>query len=355
MAILQALLALISKSAGKILNAIFGWAVRALFGQTTSREKTFLSVIVAAAVAWPLLLMGVAAPKFAALVLAFVPLPKAVPAWIVRLVWLALAVVVPIAVGLAVAAKAPPTARRESFVMRMLRGFPITVGLAAAFLIMFVSVPVMRLAALVRRQTSADVPLVTDAAAYHDIATRLHAVLSRHGFDLHPAAPGWWVSAPTRLLNWFGGDAFRTYVPNHIEHFVSPALTVSMYPTGVLLRGSRQRVTWAHGLIAEAVAHTDGLQTSDPKAQQIERQLHRLWKQYDGAPPSARAGQVLRSRLDDIIRGLGALDVDFEDWQVLYRQILQVERAIGGQRQLIDDEASAAASGDADRLPASHA
>jgi len=30
MAILQAILTLISRSAGKVLNAIFGWAVRAL-------------------------------------------------------------------------------------------------------------------------------------------------------------------------------------------------------------------------------------------------------------------------------------------------------------------------------------
>jgi hypothetical protein len=66
MALLQALLALITRSAGKILNAIFGWAVRALFGQTSSREQTFLSVVVAAAVAWPLLLVGVAIPKIAA-------------------------------------------------------------------------------------------------------------------------------------------------------------------------------------------------------------------------------------------------------------------------------------------------
>jgi hypothetical protein len=33
-AILQAILSLIAKSAGKALNAIFGWAVLALFGQT---------------------------------------------------------------------------------------------------------------------------------------------------------------------------------------------------------------------------------------------------------------------------------------------------------------------------------
>src|SRR5690349_12827215 len=155
MAILQALLTLLGRSAGKILNAVFGWAVRALFGQTSSREQSFLSAIVAAAVAWPLLLVGIAAPKVAALLIAFVPIPHWVPAWIVRVVWLALAVLVPFGVGIALAAKGPPQVRRESLVKRVLRGIPVTIGMATAFIIMFVSVPVMRFAALVRRRTSA--------------------------------------------------------------------------------------------------------------------------------------------------------------------------------------------------------
>ena len=36
MALLQALLALIGRSAGRIVNALFGWAVRALFGFVSS-------------------------------------------------------------------------------------------------------------------------------------------------------------------------------------------------------------------------------------------------------------------------------------------------------------------------------
>jgi hypothetical protein len=99
MAILQALLALIGKSAGKILNAIFGWAVRALFGQSSARQQTFLSALVGAAVAWPLLLLGVAFPRIAVLLLAFVPIPHWIPSWSIRLVWLALVVIVPLALG----------------------------------------------------------------------------------------------------------------------------------------------------------------------------------------------------------------------------------------------------------------
>src|SRR6185369_7069554 len=104
MALLQAIISLISRSAGKILNAIFGWAVVALFGRTSPRQQTMLSRLVAAAALWPLLLVGIVLPRVATLVLAFVPLSHRVPSWIIRVVWLALALAVPLAVGSVVAA-----------------------------------------------------------------------------------------------------------------------------------------------------------------------------------------------------------------------------------------------------------
>src|SRR5207253_1444469 len=117
------------------------WAVVALFGQAAPGEQTLLSGLVALAALWPLLVLGIAFPKLAALILAFVPLKGHVPDWAVRLVWIALTVAVPMAIGIAVARKAPPATPPESFVKRVLRGFPITIGLALAFLIMFVTVP----------------------------------------------------------------------------------------------------------------------------------------------------------------------------------------------------------------------
>ena len=344
MALLQALFALITKSAGKILNALFGWAVRALFGQTTAREQTFLSVVVAAAVAWPILLVGILAPKVAALLIAFVPIPHAVPSWTVRLVWVGLALVIPFGVGISVAIKSPAAHRKESRVLAVLRGFPITVGLASAFVVMFVSVPVIRLAALVGRRKSADIPLVTDESAYHQVAATICEVLNRHGFALRAASPSWWVAAPMRILTLLGGDSFRSYVPSRLEHFVSPDIELSLYPSGLLLRGKANRLTWAHGLIAESVVHTEGLQTVDAKAQALEKRLRHVWKTYDSARAQASrqflGSANLLEALEQITRDLGKLDVEFDDWQVLYRQILQIGRAIHGQRQLMDIEAA---------------
>src|SRR5262249_27816185 len=148
MAIIQALLALVSRSLGRVLSAVFGWAVVALFGETSGAKKMWLSALVAAAAAWPILLIGVAAPPIAVVVVAVVPLPRWVPEWALRTAWIVLAAAVPLAVGVAMAARrptittlsrTPAPAAHESRWLRMARGFPITIGVAGAFLIVFVT------------------------------------------------------------------------------------------------------------------------------------------------------------------------------------------------------------------------
>ena len=205
MAIFQGLLALITRSLGSILSALFGWAVVALFGPTSSREKVWLSALVGAAAAWPILVLGVIWPRVAVTLLTFAPLPTWIPSWLIRAVWVALAVIVPFALGTVVAARSrgpavpiPGTRRmaassgspdsaarhapvRESKIVRLFRGIPITLAIAASFLIVFITVPLQRLLSMIRRQVDIDVPLVTDAKGYPLVAEEIAATLSRHG------------------------------------------------------------------------------------------------------------------------------------------------------------------------------
>jgi len=46
------------------------------------------------------------------------------------------------------------------------RGFPTTIALAASFLFMFFSVPILRLVAVFRRQKTRSVPLITEPEDY---------------------------------------------------------------------------------------------------------------------------------------------------------------------------------------------
>ncbi len=311
-----------------------GWAVDALFGRTTAAEQVLFSILIGAAVAWPILLAAILAPKLAVQMVAAVPLPASVSPGTVRLAWIALALLIPLAVGIAVALRAPGGGGRR--LTRLWRGFPITVGLSAAFGIIFVSVPAMRLWALFRRQKSADIPLIMNAAAYHEVAVKLCEVLNRQGFSFRAAPPDWWIAAPTRLLVWLGGDLLRSHVPRRPAHFVTADLSMSLYPSGLILRGQARRLTWAHGLIAETVVHTQGLQTTDSRAQVLERRLRPLWKSYDLDPRGRAGDRALVDELDRITRELPTLQVGWDDWQVLYRQILQLGRAISGQPQILD-------------------
>jgi Putative Actinobacterial Holin-X, holin superfamily III len=345
MAVIQAVLALISRSLGRITSAIFGWAVVALFGQTAPAERTLLSAVVGAAAVWPVLLFGVAMPKVATFVLAFVPLPTWVPQWAIRLVWIGLAVAVPFAVGITMAVRRPrgstlsgvnPPAARESALKRLLRGFPTTIGIAAAFLVVFVTVPARRVMSVVRWLVDLQVPLVTDRDHYQRVAAEVAQVLTRHGFAVRQAEPGWWLTLPSQILLRLGGPAFRDHIPERLAYFQGDRLEVALYPNGLLLRGSAQDTAWAHGVVVEALTAAPALQTFDPRAQDIERQIRRVWSVYRENPRAHEHSSALSGRLEEIAGDLRRAPVTYDEWQVVYRQALQLGRALGGEGQLLE-------------------
>jgi Putative Actinobacterial Holin-X, holin superfamily III len=345
MAVIQALLALISQSLGRISSAIFGWAVVALFGQTDPAEKTMLSALVGAAAAWPVLLLGIAMPKIAVFALGFVPLPDWVPRWTVRLVWIGLAATIPLAVGLTMAMRRPrgrafsqvnPPAAQASAFERLLRGFPTTIGIAAAFFVVFVTVPALRIASLVRRRVDVQVPLLTDKESYQPVASEIARVLTQHDFPVQTATPGWWMTLPSRILLRLGGPAFRAHIPEHLAYFRGDRLEVALYPNGLLLRGSAQDTAWAHGLVVEALTAAPALQTFDSRAQDMERQIRRVWAVYRENPAAHEDSAALNGRLNEIVKELGHAPLTYDEWQIVYRQVLQLGRALGGERQLLE-------------------
>jgi len=334
MAIVQALVAFISRSFGKILSALFDWAVVAIFGYTSGTEKIFLSALLAAAGAWPLLLLGIAAPKVATLLLAFVPIPSWIPSSVVRWFWIGLALMVPLAVGAVMAARQPPDRPRRSWPVRLLRGFPITAGLSAALLITLVTVPALRLASAARRRKDVQVPLLTDAASYPRVARRILAVLDEHGRTVRRAPPPWWLIAPLRVLSAMDHDAFESRIPADLAYFEGRELVLALYPSGLLIRGRQDALASAQGLIVEGVSDLDVWQTSDPRAQEIERRIARLWHtaRGDRAEPE---GPAARAGLLEIARAIEALPVDYDEWQIVYRKALQLSHALDDKPQLL--------------------
>jgi hypothetical protein len=340
MALLQALMSMIGTSVGKVLNAIFGWAVVALFGRPSQKQQTMLSGLVAMAAAWPLLLIGIAFPRVAAFLIAFVPLSQDVPSWLMRALWLGLAVVVPLVVGAVVAAKAPPGVPREPFPKRLLRGFPLTLGIATAFFLMFLTVPVLRIASALKRRKDEHVPCITKGEGYQTVAAQIDWILERYGLGARRSKPSWWLSGPSKVLGKLGGKALRGLLPKDLAYWNGPELELALFLSDILVRGRNERTAFVHGVLAEALVHSPALQTSDPRAQQLELKIRRIWSVLDRNPAAHAGSRPLWSRLEEVSKELGKLSVDYDDWQVLYRETLQLGRALRGEPQLLESLAA---------------
>src|SRR4029453_10492317 len=103
-----------------------------------------------------------------------------------------------------------------------------------------------------------------------------------------------------------------------------------------LLRGGAQDTAWAHGVVVEALTAPPALQTFAPRAQDIERQIRRVWSVYRENPRAHEHSSALSGRLEEIAGDLRRAPVPYDERRVVYRQALQLGRALGGEGQLLE-------------------
>ena len=145
-----AIFAFVGRQLGRVLSLAFSWATMALFGRVPEDRQLFLSAMAAASLLWPIVLAGIAVPSVATFLLAFVTLLTWADAW-VRPVMLALAVLLPLAVGFLSTKLANAGPRGVELVRETLRGFPYAIGLFVVLVWMMVLAPLTNIRAMLRR------------------------------------------------------------------------------------------------------------------------------------------------------------------------------------------------------------
>jgi len=93
-----------------------------------------------------------------------------------------------------------------------------------------------------------------------------------------------------------------------------------------------------HGLAVEDLTRSPALQTTDPSAQELEKQIRRVWQLYEEYPRAHEASPRLVARLREITTELGRIDVPYDEWSILYRECAQLGRALAGKPQLLAKE-----------------
>lgn len=282
------------------------------------------------------MVLGIAFPKITLLAVSFVPLAKSVPSLWVRLVWIGLALLVPVVVGIVVANRTPEQNLPEPKWKKLLRGFPITLALASAFLVMLVVAPVLKIASLLKGREVVHLPAVLrEKEMAPEVMEALAGTLFTHGISLAVAKPPWHMVAPSKLLLKIGGKAFAHLVTEHVEFRRNDRLEVAVLPNEAVLSGMPDEVARARALSAEVYAPRPVAQTFDPAAQDLEMQIKRVWSVYLERPHAHARAPALLGRVDEIAMELAGLNLPADEWQIVYRLLLQLDRALRGARPML--------------------
>ena len=304
-----AVFAFLGRQLGKILEIAFSWATITLFGRVPPRRQLILSAMALAALAWPIAILGVLVPSVATFLFALVTVPSWVEGWL-RLAMLVAAVILPALIGVGSRYLTDDTRGRGGIAGSALRGYPTAVALCVVLLWMMVLAPVSNVRAIVRRWTSAHVPIAIKPGRYEVVVRDIGSAAQRAGVPLVRREAGWAYELPGHILAALGGPRVRGFVPKRLVKLVRADLEIVVHPMDLAVSGQQKAVSRARAAIARELTFTEAYQTWDPEAQKIEDRLARAAR---GEEDLAPIGQ----RIEE-------LALDFDQWEVLYRLLLQV-------------------------------
>jgi hypothetical protein len=267
---------------------------------------------------WVVLLVGVVVPEVGTMLLAFVPVPDFVDELWVRLAMLAGAAVLPLVVGVALYLLLDKADRPKggAIVGMILRGYPLTAALALVLVFLAVVGTVRKARVLVKRWSDAHIPIVVRPDGYAQVVGDLEAALDQADLAVNRHAAPAVLAAPGRLLASVAGTSVRRLVPERLQLLTRPGLEVLVHQSDIAISGGTSEVARARAAIASRLTSTAASRTTNEHAQAIERRLEALANDPNGADAALRA----------IDEDLASLEVDADEWEVLYRIRLQVER-----------------------------
>ena len=328
MAILAALFAFGSRFVGKILTTALGWASTLLFGRVPARRQYLLLGITFGSVIWMVLLAGVLFPDVGVFLLTFVPDQDVVPENVIRAIMLIGALVVPGVIGaLTLMVSGPSDRSVRRIAESVARGYPLTV-LLSVLLVFLAGLAIFRKAqSLAKGWTDAHVPLVIEPGKYDEVASDLDRALEAAGLEVVPTTAPAAMSKPAKWLATVAGSSAGSLVPEKMIQLDGKDLDILIYPMDLLISGKPRLVARARAAMASRLTTSAAHLTISAEAQAIEDRLAALGRPPTAAPDDPpRFDDAAAAEFAAIDEPLSTLDIPYEEWEVLYRQRLQIER-----------------------------
>jgi hypothetical protein len=194
--------------------------------------------------------------------------------------------------------------------MTILRGYPNSLALFTVLAWMMVVAPLGQIRALIKRWDSVHVPIAVKPGGYDIVVNDLAGALDRAGIQVQRRRAHWAYELPGKVLAVLGGETVRALVPTQLAELVGDGFGMTLHPMDLSLLGRKKTLAHARGAIVRELTFTEAYQTWSKEAQAVEDRLMEAARGEDD--------------LDAIGTELNERDFDFEEWEILYRLLLQV-------------------------------
>jgi hypothetical protein len=335
-AILATLFGALGRFAGRLLTAALGWASTLLFGRVPQNKQILLVLMTFGSILWVILVLGVLVPDVGTFLLAAVPVPDFIREEWIRLAMLIAALVVPLLIGVLALLIAPSGSRGTGgdAVKSVLRGYVLAPVLAIVLVFLAVVAMVRKVRALFKRWKDAHVAVVVREGGYDQMVSDLEKAIDDAGIDVAPSKAPTVLAMPARLLGAVAGSGMSSLVPDHLVQLTNKDLEIQLYPSDIALAGQEVIVNRARGAIASRLASTSAFMTTSAEAQAVEEKLQAIAQRE-------RMDEKAQLDLLAIDDRLAHLEIPYEEWEVLYRERLQIERdLLAGPLEEVDATAS---------------
>lgn len=321
MAIFATIFGVLGRFAGKLLTAALGWASTLLFGRVPQSKQILLVLMTFGSVVWVVLLLGVVFPEVGTFLLGFVPIPDFIEENWVRLAMLIAALIVPLLIGVAALFVQPKERRAKGgeAVKSVLRGYPLAFVLALVLVFLSVVAVIRKGRAAIKRWKDAHIAIVVREGGYDRMVDDLERAIDDAGLEVTRGTAPAVLSLPARVLGAVAGSGVKSLVPDRLVQLSGKDLEIQLYPSDVALAGEEVKVNRARAALASRLASTSAFMTTTEEAQALEERLQDV---ADRQVIDERAIENLRAVDDDLAHA----GLQYEEWEVLYRMRLQVER-----------------------------
>lgn len=310
---------------GRSASFALGWATALFFGQVPGNRGRILSIVSLMAAGWIVLVVGAMLPLAIGLAGEGLRVLRSdsvqIEAWqLAALVAAALAGPL-LVTGLAELFEEDPSLSR--WLRRLPISYPIAASLGVSVLLMFVITPVLAVARLRRGRTLLQLPLVVDAADRDQLVDQLAALLD----ELHDggvtrrqvSGPRAW---PMRTIGFAARHLLGTVVRGEPDRLLVGDLDVTLHATNLSIIGPEVEAHQARAALSRELAFASASLTWSESAQQLERRIRGLYRGADG-----NARRVIAD-LEHLQGEIDCAELRLDEWNLLYRMRLQAERAV---------------------------